>query len=429
MKAFLFAVAVVAAAGPAAAQSADSRPSTIARPSILLGVTLSLSQGQGAPGKVDGRWEPFLGCWDLTADNVRENAPAVNQLTDTPLATRSRAGSGPRVCVTRTPDGGARFETTVRGQSAIDQTLFADGTSRPLNDAECRGTQRAEFSNDGMRIFSRAELTCEGDPGPRRVAGISLLALNGTWVDVQAVDIAGRETVRVRRYYRAEGEPRIPSATLSASNLSLDDIKEASTKTVPRALEAALVETSAGFFLTGRQLVDLDNAGVPDSVTDLIVALSYPEQFVVERTARSSGGGGTFINDPFGLGWAFGYPVWYDDFLYSPYYYSPFGYSRYGYRGYSSDGFGEMVLVGVNPGPQPSGNARAVDGQGYTRIRPRETASADDGGLVTRGSSSSFPSGGGSSTSSSGGSSTASSGGGYSSGGGGGDGGRTAQPR
>jgi hypothetical protein len=399
MKALLFAIAILVLAGPAGAQTADPR------------------------------WEPFLGCWDLTADNVRENAPAAGRLADSPLTTRSRNGSGPRVCVTRTPDGGARFQTTVRGQSAIDQTLIADGSARPLDDAECRGTQQAEFSNDGMRVFSRAELTCVGDAGPRRVAGISLLALDGTWLDIQAVEIAGRETVRVRRYYRAEGEPRIPSATLSASNLSLDDIKEASGKTAPRALEAALVETSAGFFLSGKQLIDLDNAGVPDGVIDLIVALSYPERFVVERTARGGGGGGSFGNDPFGLGWAFGYPVWYDDFYYSPYYYSPFGYSRYGYSGYGG-GFGNFAVIGVDPGPQPSGSARAVDGQGYTRIRPRETASADNSGPVTRGSTLGSSSGAssGSSGSSGGGSSTASSGGGYSSGGGG-DSGRTAQPR
>jgi hypothetical protein len=397
MKALLLVVALVAAAGPAAAQTADSR------------------------------WEPFLGCWDLTNDNVREGAPAAARLANSPLATRSRNGTGPRVCVTGTPDGGARFETTLRGQSAIDQTLVADGTNRPLNDAECRGTQRSEFSSDGLRLFSRAELTCDGDAGPRRVSGISLLALNGTWVDIQAVEIAGRETVRVRRYYRSEGQPAIPSATLAASNLSLEDIKEASTKTVPRALEAALVETNAGFFLSGKQLVDLDDAGVPDSVIDLIVALSYPERFVVERTARGGGSGG-FGNDPFGLGWAFGYPVWYDDFYYSPYFYSPFGYSRYGYSGYGN-GF-DGVMVNVNPEPQPSGSARAVDGQGYTRVRPRETASTSPQGLIVRGSD-----GGGSSTSSSSGggssSGTASSGGGYSNGGGGGgdSGGRTAQPR
>jgi hypothetical protein len=394
MKALLFAAALMMAAVPAAAQTADSR------------------------------WEPFLGCWDLTADNVREGSPAAAQLADLPLATRSPSDAGPRVCVTRAPEGAARFETTVRGQAAIDQTLVADGTSRPLNDAECRGTQRAEFSNDGLRLFSRAELTCEGDAGPRRVSGISLLAVNGMWLDIQAVEIAGRETVRVRRYYRAEGQPPIPRATLGASNLSLDDVKEASAKTAPRALEAALVETNAGFFLSGKQLVDLDDAGVPDSVTDLIVALSYPERFVVERTARGGGGGGgTFVDDPFGLGWAFGYPAFYDDFYYSPSYYSPFGYSRYGYRGYNEAFGGGIVISPVNPEPQPSGNARAVDGQGYTRVRPRETAPAEGSVIRTSDSGST----GGSSSSGGGSSGTASSGGGSSSGGDGG--GRTAQPR
>jgi uncharacterized membrane protein YgcG len=379
----------------------------------------------------DTRWEPFLGCWELTADNVRAATPATAQLENLPLASRSRTATGPRVCVTPSADG-ARFETTVRGQAAIDQTLVADGKNRTISDAECKGVQRAEFSTDGVRIFSRAELACTGDPGPRRVSGLSLLTTNGQWLDIQAVDIAGNETVRVRRYYRADGEPPIPRATLSASSLSLDDVKEASAKTAPRALEAALVETNAGFYLSGKQLVALDDAGVPDSVIDVMVALSYPERFVIERTARGGGGGPTYVNDPFMLGWAFGY----DDFYYSPYYYSPFAYSRYGYRGYGSV-YGDGIAVGAVPNePQPSGTARAVDGQGYTRIRPRETTSSDPGGPVTRTSgtasmpgASSPPASSSGSSSSGGSSGTASSGGGYSGGASSGDSGRTAQPR
>jgi hypothetical protein len=404
---------------------------------LVIAATLTIAAVPAAAQTADSRWDPFLGCWDLTVDAVRNNAPAAVPLAERPLQSRPRNEAGPRVCVTRTPEGAARFETTVRGQAAIDHTLVADGTSRPLNDAECRGTQQAEFSRDGLRLFSRAELTCQGDPGPRRVSGLSLLAVNGTWLDIQAVEIAGRETVRVRRYYRADGEAPIARATLSASSLSLDDVKEASGKVVPRALEAALVETNSGYFLSGKQLIDLDDAGVPDAVIDVIVALSYPERFVIERTARGGGGGGgtIFDNDPFGLGWAFGYPVWYDEFNYSPYYYSPFGYSRYGFGGYAYvDG------IAVNPvdlEPQPTGSARAVDGQGYTRIRPRDNNPGNPDGPVTRGSSAFASSGGTSSTSSSGSSSgTASSGGGYSSGGsssssdgGGGDSGRTAQPR
>jgi uncharacterized membrane protein YgcG len=395
---------------------------------FVLGSVLVLAAIPSAAQTAVAPWEPFLGCWELTFENLTEGAAAA-RAASRPLASRPKNAGGPRVCVTRTTDG-ARFETTVDGQPAIDQTLVADAADHPINDAECRGTQRAEFSRDGLRLFSRAELTCAGDPVPRRVSGISLLAPNGQWMDIQAIERAGRETVRVRRYYQADGQLPRTRPTFALSRLTIDDVQEASGKVVPRALEAALVETGAGFDLTSKQLLALDDAGVPDSVVDLMVALSYPDRFVVERTPRGGGGAGTsFAGDPFMLGWAFGYPVLYDDFFYSPYYYRPFGYANYGYGYYGSIG-GDVVVVPVEPGPQPSGTGRVVDGQGYTRIRPRETAAADDRPNTSR--TSSLPSGdsGGSSSGSSSG--TASSSGGYSSGGsggGGGDTGRTAVPR
>lgn len=407
MKAIVAAFALVFAALPAQAQTADVR------------------------------WDPWLGCWELTADNVRDGASAAPRLPNGSSTITRRNGAGPRVCVTRAASG-ARFETTVGGQAAVDHTIVADATDRALTDDGCQGTQRAEWSRDGLRFFSRAELTCKDDPAPRRVSGLSMLAADGTWLDIQAVAIGSRETVRVRRYYRAAGEPSIPRATLAASSLSLDDVKEASGHVAARALEAALVETSAGYDLKGNQVVDLDNAGVPDSVIDLIVALSYPERFVVERTSGGGGGGGTtFINDPFLIGWAFGYPAFYDDYFYSPYYYTPFGFSRRSYGSYSGFGLdGGGIAVGVVPaGPQPSGAGRVVDGRGYTRVRPRETAVAEGSSTVTRTrvpgstSTSSAPPPDTSSSSSSSSGSTASSGGGYSSGGGSSDTGRTAQPR
>jgi hypothetical protein len=388
---------------------------------LLLAAIPSAAQTAVAP------WEPFLGCWELTFENLSDGAAAA-RAANRPLASRSRNEGGPRVCVTRTSDG-ARFETTVDGQPAIDQTIVADATDRPVNDAECRGTQRAEFSRDGLRLFSRAELTCEGDAVPRRVSGISLLAPNGTWLDIQAIERAGRETVRVRRYYQAGDLRSRTRPAVALSRLTVEDVQEASGKVGSRALEAALVESGAGFDLTSKQLLALDDAGVPDSVVDLMVALSYPDRFVIERTPRGGGGAGTsFAGDPFMLGWAFGHPVLYDDFFYSPYYYRPFGYANYGYGYYGGIGDG-VVVVPVEPGPQPSGTARAVDGQGYTRIRTRETtASSDDRPNTSR--TSSFPGGDAGASSSGSSSGSASSGGGGSSGGsGGGDTGRTAVPR
>ena len=386
-------------------------------------------QAQSAPAQAaagtEPRWSQWLGCWELVTEDVRAGARAIprQQLVD----------GQPRICVTPAPEGGARFETTVAGQPAIDYTMVPDGTDRPLTETECRGTQRAEWSEDGVRIYARAALTCSDDKAPRRVSGVALIAPNGQWVDVQAVAIEGRENVRVRRYRRT-GQGTTSVRAIAGSSLSLDDVKDASGKVSSLALEAALVETNAGYDLTARRLADLDEAGVSDSVIDLIVALSYPEKFVVERTSRATPST-TYINDPFSLGWAYGYPVWYDDF-----YYSPYSYSRVGGFGSPYYGNGGLLLVPVGGGsvePQPSGTGRVVDGLGYTRVRARdsEPAVANTSARSRPASTGDASSGGGSTSSgsststSSSGSSGASSGGGSSSGSSSGDTGRTAQPR
>jgi hypothetical protein len=271
------------------------------------------------------------------------------------------------------------------------------------------------------------------------VSGFAILGANGTWTDIQAVDVSGQQTVRVRSYRRVEEAARLGAGLTQASPLTLDDVKEAAGKVSPRALEAALVETGSSFDLSGKDLLSLQDANVPTSVTDLIVALSYPDRFVVERAARADRmPPAPLIDEPFFLGWAFGYPMWSDAFgFYSPiygpyssYYYSPF-YSYLPWYDPRYFGGGGFIVIDGNGGSsgspgQPSGAGRVVDGRGYTRVRPREaepTSSAPGGrGSIasSRGSSSSSGGGGGGSTVSSQG---------FSSGGSGGDSGRTAQPR
>ena len=205
----------------------------------------------------------------------------------------------PRVCVTPVPPNGASLVTTVGTQKALDQVVTADGLDRAVDDGECRGTQSAEWSADGLRLFARAQVTCAGDSTPRGVTGLALLAPNGTWLDIQAVDVGGRENVRVRRYRRVldeTGAAAVSKPHIAAARLRLADIKEASAKISPRAIEAALVETNAGFDLTGRDLIGLDDAGVAGSVVDILVALSYPDRFVVERTRDSRATGGGFFS-------------------------------------------------------------------------------------------------------------------------------------
>jgi uncharacterized membrane protein YgcG len=386
----------------------------------------------------DSRWSRWTGCWDMVMENSREGAPS-------PTATResrtpAQDAGRPQVCVVATPDGGATFSTRVGTQTPIVQTVVPDGKDRPIAEDECKGTQRTEWSSDGLRLFAHAELTCKGDPATRRVSGLALIGPDGRWTDVQSVDIADRESFRVRQYRRANGGvATMPN--VAATALTLADVKEASAKVSPRALEAALVETRASFDLTSKSLLDLNAAGVPASVVDLMVALSYPDRFVIERSAQVDRAQAPIINDPFMLGWAFGYPVWSDVYglysplygAYSPYYYSPFAYPYL--RGYYPNFYGSSYVIdggggGGGVADRPSGLGRVVDGQGYTRVRPRESEPA----VASRGSApsgSSSSSGGGSSSSSSGssGGGSVSSSGFSSGGGGGGDGGRSAQPR
>jgi len=412
---------------------------------------LLLAAPAHAQNTPDSRWSRWNGCWELVMENSREGAPSPAAAGRTPRS-QPNDPTRPQVCVEPSPDGGATFTTKVGTQTPIVQTVVADGKDRPITEDGCNGVQRAEWSADGLRLYAHAELTCKGDQGMRRVSGLAMLGPDGKWTDVQSVDIGGRESFRVRLYRRTDNTI-LAAPPVAATALTLDDVKEAAAKVSPRALEAALVETRASFNLTSKRLLELQAAGVPASVVDLMVALSYPDRFVIERTTSVDRARAPILDDPFLLGWSFGYPVWSDIYgfysplygAFSPYYYSPFAYPYlrgynpfyyYGYGGYYPyyGGGGYVVIGGGGDGggggfpDRPSGLGRVVDGQGYTRVKPRSSEPAvavNPGGGSTASSS-----GGGASSSSgsSGGGSVSTSG--FSSGGGGGDGGgRTAQPR
>jgi len=398
---------------------------------LLLSPVVAGAQSQGT----GSNWDAWLGCWELVLENARDAAVPPNPARR-PL-TQPRDSTRPQVCVEASGNG-AILTTRVANQPAIQQTVIADGLDHPISDADCHGTQRAEWSKNGKRLYSRAELACGADKGNRRVSGFSILGANGTWTDIQAVDVSGQQTVRVRNYRRVTEAARIGDGLMRATPLTLEDVEEAAGKVSARALEAALVETSSAFDLSGKDMLALHDANVPPSVTDLMIALSYPDRFVIERTTRADFGPAvSMIDEPFFLGWAFGYPMW--SGFYSPFYgayysqfYSPF-YSYLPWYDLRYFGGGAILINDGGGGSgapnQPSGAGRVVDGRGYTRVRPREadpTPTAPVGS--SRGSISS--SSGGSAPSSGGGGGGSVSSSGFSSGGSGGDGGgRTAQPR
>jgi hypothetical protein len=306
---------------------------------------------------LDDRWTPWIGCWATPGANA------------------------PRTCVTPAA-GGVEMRTTIDNRPVLVQSVVADATLHAIAETGCSGSQQAEWSRNGNRLYSRAQLTC-ADQSPRTVSGLGFVdAATGTWLDVQVIEIAGQENVRVRRFRRVDTNAPVSPAIaprLGATPFGIDEVKEASGKVSPRVIEAALLETKARFPLSGRRLIELDAAGVDDSVIDTMVALTFPEKFVV-KPPRDRDDFALFGDSslwPSMYGFSSFYGSRYSSLSYSPYFYLPFGYNYLG--GVSPVFLSSAGFVPVSNGPlsvSSDGQGRVINGRGYTRIQSRAAAEA-----------------------------------------------------
>ena len=325
----------------------------------------------------DSPWLPWLGCWQL----VEETVPRAGQ-----PGGMSRFADRVVVCLTPSAAASGRVEVTTiaDGELVLVETLLADGAQHPVEETACTGWRRSTWSGDRARLFARAELACD-EQETRRVSGVGLMTNSTTWLDIQLVNSGRRGEVTVRRYRRASesttvdaGATPLPADVLdralaaarlvSTAELSVNDVIEAGAAVDSAVVEAMLVETRASFALDRSALIRLDDSGVPAEVIDLMVALSFPDEFVVERpparTAASFGGGGGGFVDPFR---PYGFDRWY------PYYASPFGY-YYGWSPYNSLYYlGPAASFVIVPDAEDGGSAdRAYSGRGYSQIGVRE---------------------------------------------------------
>jgi hypothetical protein len=327
--------------------------------------------------------------------------------------------------------------------------LEASGAQRRFERDGCSGWERGEFSPDGRRVYLRTEMACAHNV---RRTGDGVLALTraGEWVDVRGASVngyTGVRTLRLRPAAEPAGLPADVGAALKGRALGIEtarvaaaapastaDVAEVTRRAGAPVAAAWLAELRQRFALDARQLAQLADAGVPGSVTDVMVATTYPQRFAVgpsgaaraERPGRddmASGrpGPAAVLSPAWGGAWgnpwwgsnAFGFNAWNGGF-------GPgFGFAP----GFFPGGFwgtGPVVVVRGNAGPP----ARATRG-GYSQ-----------GGTATTGSA--FPTGGSSSAgwggpsvsrAGSGGYSGGTSGGSARSGGSSGGSGRTASPR
>jgi len=362
---------------------------------ILLALTLTATSAfaqqpatpAGDKTTVDARFSAWLGCWRLDDD---------------------LSGTGARMCITPEKNG-VRLQTLAGTQKGIDEVVIPDGVDHPIVDKECTGTERSEFSADGSRLFRTTGVVC-GKEAPRTVKSVAFMAPGPAWILVQHVTgESALNSVRVQRYRRsanqnlADGsrapqpDPLSTRARTTPENTQWDieDVIEANAKLPAEALQAALTEVHHGFDLNKKTLVALDNGKVDDQVIDLMVALTYPKKFVVQRAGTPttpSGvitGGGWF--DPFMAPlmssammdcytpYGYGYRSYYSlcGWGYGPMsygYYGGYGYPYYPYYGWVDIGNVPPSGGGGSAGPVPQG--KVVNGRGYTQVfdRPAEPA-------------------------------------------------------
>ncbi len=307
---------------------------------ILVG---AVSQPAAAQDPMADEWLPWLGCWQAL------DAPA-----DAPLT-----------CVRPAPGGGILMLTVSEEGIVERRHLVADGVPRHSTVGGCPGTEQAEFSHDGARVYLEAERTCPGD-APRASRGLIAMLDQDRWIEAQAMEVRGRTTAWMQRYepaprarVQALGQAEIlaevdsrrgviaAARAVAADPISVDDIIEAYQRTDAEAVRVWIAEQLQPLYLDAQGLLRLADAGVSEEVIDVAVAVAYPERFAVARDEPYYPRARMPVRRP-GM-----YPGYWD----------PYGGWGYWGRGW---GYYRPTVVVVQPRSRFD-RLTAVRGQGYTR--------------------------------------------------------------
>jgi hypothetical protein len=328
----------------------------------------------------------------------------------------------PMTCIV--PDGDAVELLTVSSAGIAErQPLRADGVERPVTVDGCTGVRAASASAEGARVYTRSTLRCDGGI-ERTTRGLMAMVSPDEWIQVRALTAGEGSVSWVQRYraaptYRvaAAGLPElttpspertraVEAARIAASRApTVDDVIEASGRTDPEAVRAWIAEQGSPLRLDADRLLRMADAGVPEDVIDVVVAVTHPERFAIALDPGARQGEDRYMRDDYGytrggMGlWPHGDPLYYT----SPFYpYSMWSTrTAYGYTplGFGPRGYYRPFVVVV----RPSGDfddrvsGRAVKGRGYTRpagtsgsgVRPARPSSATSGGYVSGSGSSS----------------------------------------
>jgi hypothetical protein len=367
----------------------------------------------------DSRLLPWVGSWRLVSNTVNRKSEDLN---GNYLLKIDPTAGGKSLAMKVFQDKKVLFE----------DTIIPDGVRQPLKDKNCSGWYSYSWSDTGKRLLFESESACPDSPR-QKMSGISLINEKQEWLDIQLLQSNDERIITIRRYsplISAQGVAGYSSADIrkaryvAASNFSINEIIELNDKVASEVLEASLLELRKPFTINSKTLVRLADSNVPDSVIDLMVAISFPDKFYIERDtvptiaraepSRSEPARG-YTAAPYA---PYSYYSFYDPYF--PWRWTPYTYSLYWDSGW---GIWPAYLYYPASGGGSSGwderdGGRLVAGRGYTSVHARDGGTARPRGSGDRSTTSYRSSGqatysGGSSAAPSSGSSSGS----YSSGG------------
>lgn len=420
-------------------QSAVRRIAAIAL-AAAIAVPVAAQSPRGV--QTDARWQAWLGCWTPSGTLIRvvgKSSPSV-------------------VCVVPAASASAVDVMTVTGGKIVDSThVDADGQPHAISRDGCTGWQTAKWSPSARRVYIKSEFNCKG-AAATHVSAVYAMAGSGEWIDVQGMRVDKNSGVHAVRYREADDDSELPAGITSrlqgrtmarmAAMLavteppSLGEVEEASRELDPSVVSTWLIETDKVSIekaapLNGKELVQLADNGVPSSVIDVMVGLSYPDVLAVNQNSGQVSRQNTdsaysqygylnsmaAVNPIIGFD-RFGFPIYASEsallqgcspWLYGPYdaglnlYASQFGcgfgYAGYGYAGYGYGyggypGYGGYagyfgggpVVVPRGPGSPGTGpqHGRVVNGRGYRQggdASGTATPRANTGSSASRGGS------------------------------------------
>jgi hypothetical protein len=328
---------------------------------------------KGSDKGLDSRWFPWVGSWRMAPNTFK---PTESTVKEQYLLTISPGDNEKSITMK-----GYRDEEVLS-----EENIIADGTRHPLTGDKCTGWYMYSWSETGKRLLLRSESSCPGETS-RLISGMSVIDDTGEWVDVQLLQNGKEKAFTIRRYRNVDNASMTPGgisannpafARISAgSNLSINEIIELSSKVEPEVLEAALMELRKPFPINSKQLEHLADSKVTPEIVDIMVALSFPNEFTVERTTiapaqRSTAQVGSLLDID---------ECWDDEYPFFPWYWRSTIYGScnywdigrnvwpgwyYYYWWYPTFGGGGH---GIDVG-------RLIEGRGYARVQPANPASS-----------------------------------------------------